>query len=303
MPTIEPRPLNEMRVVAPPPATPMRRFRTPHTVFPHSQFLSNGNYVTIVTNAGGGSSSAAAWPSRSRDAIRRVIQAASCLPARCMKRRGLVGDLSSNGRGTRRVCGRIPRRDRATFRRHDDEIVTQLDVAVSTEDDVEVRRLTVANQSDRTPARSTSRATWRSRWLRRRRISRTRRSANCSSRPSICAASSALLAHRRPRDSSDPAVVGRSCVEPRRPYTGTDRMGNGSGPVPRPRTRHGNPARKTAAVVRHDRHRARSHLQPSSTNQVASLVRWCAPRLRHGITRSCSRWAAPCCCSDCSRVA
>jgi cyclic beta-1,2-glucan synthetase len=55
-PTLQPRPLSEMRVVAPPPATPLRRFRTPHTIFPHSQFLSNGNYVTIVTNAGGGSS-------------------------------------------------------------------------------------------------------------------------------------------------------------------------------------------------------------------------------------------------------
>ena len=30
MPTIQPRPLNEMRVVAPPPATPMRRFRRTH---------------------------------------------------------------------------------------------------------------------------------------------------------------------------------------------------------------------------------------------------------------------------------
>src|SRR6185369_5499455 len=38
---------------------------------------------------------------------------------------------------------------RATFRRHDDEISTQLDVAVSTEDDVEVRRVTVVNHSTR----------------------------------------------------------------------------------------------------------------------------------------------------------
>ena len=35
---------------------PVRRFRSPHTTFPHSQFLSNGNYVTSVTNAGGGAS-------------------------------------------------------------------------------------------------------------------------------------------------------------------------------------------------------------------------------------------------------
>ena len=41
------------------------------------------------------------------------------------------------------------RAERATFRRRDDEIATQLDVAVSTEDDVEVRRVTVINQGTR----------------------------------------------------------------------------------------------------------------------------------------------------------
>src|SRR5204863_9145438 len=41
------------------------------------------------------------------------------------------------------------RAERATFRRRDDEVSTQLDVAVSTEDDVEVRRVTVVNQSAR----------------------------------------------------------------------------------------------------------------------------------------------------------
>ena len=39
--------------------------------------------------------------------------------------------------------------EKATFRRRDDDIATQLDIAVSTEDDVEVRRLAVTNHSDR----------------------------------------------------------------------------------------------------------------------------------------------------------
>ena len=39
--------------------------------------------------------------------------------------------------------------DRATFRRRDDDLSTQLDIAVSTEDDVEVRRLTVRNLGSR----------------------------------------------------------------------------------------------------------------------------------------------------------
>jgi cyclic beta-1,2-glucan synthetase len=38
---------------------------------------------------------------------------------------------------------------RASFRRRDDGIVTRLDIAVSTEDDLEVRRLGVSNHTDR----------------------------------------------------------------------------------------------------------------------------------------------------------
>src|SRR5919198_41112 len=55
-PSIDPRPLEEMRVAAPPPTVPVRRYRSAHTFVPHTQFLSNGNYVTAVTNAGGGGS-------------------------------------------------------------------------------------------------------------------------------------------------------------------------------------------------------------------------------------------------------
>ena len=39
--------------------------------------------------------------------------------------------------------------EKATFRRRDDDIETQLEIAVSPEDDVEVRRLAVTNHSDR----------------------------------------------------------------------------------------------------------------------------------------------------------
>ena len=39
--------------------------------------------------------------------------------------------------------------EKATFHRRDDDIATQLDIAVSTEDDVEVRRLAITNKSDR----------------------------------------------------------------------------------------------------------------------------------------------------------
>jgi cyclic beta-1,2-glucan synthetase len=148
-PTVQPRPLNEMRVVPPPPAAAVRRYRSAHTVVPHAQFLSNGNYVTAVSNAGGGSSSyrgvavtrARRDPTRDpgsqfvylRDARSGSVWSAAYQPTTAEPDDYLVEF----------------RADRATFRRHDDEISTQLDIAVSTEDDVEVRRLTVVNQSAR----------------------------------------------------------------------------------------------------------------------------------------------------------
>ncbi|HMB79783.1 MAG TPA: hypothetical protein VKI43_06935, partial [Vicinamibacterales bacterium] len=148
-PTIQPRPLDEMRVVAPPPAMPMRRYRSPHTLFPHAQFLSNGNYVTIVTNAGGGSSfcrGLAVTQSR-RDPTRdpgsqfvylRDVRSGSVWSATYHPTAVEPSDYTVEFRAAR-----------ATYRRHDDGIGTQLDVAVSTEDDVEVRRVTVVNQSAR----------------------------------------------------------------------------------------------------------------------------------------------------------
>ena len=53
-PIDEPRPVEETRVAGPAAPQAARRFRSPHTLWPHAQFLSNGSYTTIVTNAGGG---------------------------------------------------------------------------------------------------------------------------------------------------------------------------------------------------------------------------------------------------------
>ena len=147
--TIQPRPLDEMRVIAPAPATPLRRYRSPHTVSPHAQFLSNGNYVTIVTNAGGGSSfcrGLAVTQSR-RDPTRdpgsqfvylRDVRSGSVWSATYHPTSAEPDDYLVEFRAAR-----------ATFRRHDADIATQLDIAVSTEDDVEVRRVTIVNQSPR----------------------------------------------------------------------------------------------------------------------------------------------------------
>ena len=204
-PTIEPRPLDEMRVIAPLPATPGRRYRSAHTVVPHAQFLSNGNYVSVVTNAGGGSSFCRGLAvTRSRhDATRDPGSAFIYL--RDVRSRSVWS-------ATYHPTAQEPedyvvefRAERATFRRQDDQIVTQLDIAVSTEDDVEVRRVTVVNQGTRTreidvtsyaevvlapPADDLAHPAFGKLFL----------------ETDYLPASTALLCHRRPRDPREPAL-------------------------------------------------------------------------------------------------
>ncbi len=149
VPAIQPRPLDEMRALASPSAVAVRYWRSPHTVFPHAQFLSNGTYVTVVTNGGGGASfwrSLAVTKSR-RDPTRDP--GAQFVYLRDV-RSGAVWSAAYHPTAAEPDDYHVEfRPERATFRRHDDQISTQLDIAVSTEDDVEVRRLTVVNQSTR----------------------------------------------------------------------------------------------------------------------------------------------------------
>jgi cyclic beta-1,2-glucan synthetase len=146
---IEPRPSDATPAAALPPAVPGRFYRTPHTVVPHAQFLSNGSYVSVVTNAGGGSSF---WRGL---AVTRSRSDATCDPGGSFiylrdVRSGAV--WSATYQPTAKEAADYVaefRAEKATFRRRDDEISTRLEIAVSTEDDVEVRRITVANQSSR----------------------------------------------------------------------------------------------------------------------------------------------------------
>ena len=148
--TIEPRPLDDMRVPAPLAAVSIRRFRTPHTSAPHTQFLSNGRYVAAVTNAGGGGSLWRGLPvsrwraDATRDADGQFIYLRDA-------RSGAV--WSAAYQPTRREPDDYTvlfSPDRVSIRRQDDDLSTQLDIAVSTEDDVEVRRITVRNHGMRT---------------------------------------------------------------------------------------------------------------------------------------------------------
>ncbi|HEY7511310.1 MAG TPA: glucoamylase family protein, partial [Vicinamibacteria bacterium] len=148
-PITVPRPVEETRTpsVAPPAAG--RRLRSPHTVFPHAQYLSNGAYTTVVTNAGGGGSFCRARVVTRYREDPTGDPGASFVYLRDV-RSGVVWSATHHpvGRDSDEYeAVFLP--EKATYRRLDDGIATQLDVAVSTEDDVEVRRLAVANRGDR----------------------------------------------------------------------------------------------------------------------------------------------------------
>ena len=146
----EPRPAES--TTAPPslPVFAARRFRTPHSTSAHTHFLSNGRYTAAVTNAGGGfsmwgdiavtrrrddpTSDAGAHYIYLRDPWSNRVWSATYQPG-CQEpdRFEATFDL-----------------DKITFRRRDTDIETQLEITVSSEDDVEVRRLTIINRGEQT---------------------------------------------------------------------------------------------------------------------------------------------------------
>ncbi|MGE0454567.1 MAG: glucoamylase family protein [Vicinamibacteria bacterium] len=147
-PITQPRPVEETRA-APASAQAVRRFRSPHTLWPHAQFLSNGSYTTVVTNAGGGASFC-----RGRVVTRHREDATLDPGSQFLYlrdvRSGAVWSASHHPVGGEAQDYRATfLAEKASFSRRDDGIATLLEIAVSTEDDMEVRRLAVTNHSDR----------------------------------------------------------------------------------------------------------------------------------------------------------
>ena len=148
VPVIRPRPPESTRVEPPAVAASPRRFRSPHTLYPSTHFLSNGQYTAIVTNAGGGASS---WRGH---AVTRQRDDATCDPGSqfIYLRDVRSGQLWSAA--YQPVCRESERYrvtflpDEALFERTDEGIETRLQVTVSPEDDVEVRRISLINHSD-----------------------------------------------------------------------------------------------------------------------------------------------------------
>jgi cellobiose phosphorylase len=129
--------------------TPVRVFQSPNTLIPEVQLLSNGRYHVMVTNAGGGYS-------RWKDlAVTRWREDATCddWGTFCFIRDVTSGQFWSTAyQPTREPAEEyeaIFSEARAEFRCRNHDYVTHTEIAVSPEDDVEVRRVTVTNRSRR----------------------------------------------------------------------------------------------------------------------------------------------------------
>ncbi len=154
-PVTQPRPAEATRIQPPAPPAMLRRFRSPHSTWPHAQFLSNGSYTVVVTNAGGGASF-----HRGR-AVTRYRADATCDPAgqtiylRDVRSGSVWGptylptrrDVPEEAASDDELATFQP--EKITFRRQLEGIASLLEIAVSSEDDVEIRRLRVTNRTDR----------------------------------------------------------------------------------------------------------------------------------------------------------
>jgi len=136
----------ESYTASPGPEASVRVFSSPDTLFPQVQLLSNGRYHVMITNAGGGYSrwkdiAVTRWQEDStrddwgafcyiRDAASGEFWSTAYQPA--LKRTKNYEVIFSEGR--------------AEFRRRDHDIDTHTEIAVSPEDDIELRRITITNR-------------------------------------------------------------------------------------------------------------------------------------------------------------
>jgi cyclic beta-1,2-glucan synthetase len=127
--------------------TSIRVFSSPDTPVPELQLLSNGRYHVMVTNAGGGYSR---WRNI---AVTRWREDSTCdnWGMFCYIRDAASGKVWSTAyQPTRQGSDKyeaIFSEARAEFRRRDHDIDTHTEIAVSPEDDIELRRVTVTNRS------------------------------------------------------------------------------------------------------------------------------------------------------------
>ena len=123
----------------------LRVFASPNTPAPEIQLLSNGNYHVVVSNSGGGYSR---W--RDHEVTRWAEDATRDHWGQfCYIRDVTSGNFwSAAYQPTLRTGASyeaIFSAGRAEFRRRDDDLDTHVEIAVSPEDDLELRRITISN--------------------------------------------------------------------------------------------------------------------------------------------------------------
>lgn len=141
--------LSDLRMTRDGIETPVRLLSSPDTPFPEVQLLSNRRYHVMVTNSGGGYS-------RWKDiAVTRWREdtTSDTWGAFCYIRDRKSGEFWSN---TFQPTLKNPKlyevifsEGRAEFRRRDNDIEMHTDIAVSPEDDIELRRIRITNRSPR----------------------------------------------------------------------------------------------------------------------------------------------------------
>ena len=127
--------------------TPIRVINTAETPAPEVQLLSNGRYHVMVTNAGGGYSR---WKDLAVTRWREDTTG-DAWGTYCYLRDETSGEFWSTAHQPTRNSGEkyeaIFTEGRAEFRRHDGGIDTHTEIAVSPEDDIELRRVRITNNS------------------------------------------------------------------------------------------------------------------------------------------------------------
>jgi cyclic beta-1,2-glucan synthetase len=126
-----------------------RVYPTPHTVTPRCHMISNGSYVVMVSNAGGGYSQRQQTAlTRWREDITTDAWGSFCYVRDLESARVWSTAFQPTAREPDEYeCTFAP--DRAVFRRVDDEIETRTEIVVSPEDDAELRRVSVTNLGSR----------------------------------------------------------------------------------------------------------------------------------------------------------
>jgi cyclic beta-1,2-glucan synthetase len=186
-------------------APSVSRFNSPHTRKPKTQLLGNGRYSLMVTNTGGGYSrwgdfEITRWRSdRTRDSWGQwcYIREADSDRLWSTTYHPVDGKVET-------YCASFAL-DRAVFRRIDGGIETETEVVVSSEDDVEIRRITLINRSVRT--RRLDLTSYVELSMAPHRADLQHRAFNTLFiRTEAAEAHHALLASRRPRGEEEPPV-------------------------------------------------------------------------------------------------